>query len=453
MACASALPRPHLELRLLARIRVPLMVSFPRYSREIMVAGNWQDHIGTVVAGRYTLRTLVYAGRRQAEFLAVTPDQDERPVSVALMEPDPDEIDRELAAVNRARQLRHPNLLHVLDGGECPWDGAQMLFIVTEAVEGTLAEALAEVQAGPAALLDDLLPALEWLHGQGLVYRNLHQDTVVRAGGRWKLADLSRLHAIGQFEPCEEMERNTPPEAVSGWILPAGDIWGLGVLLRDALAREGRPMPTPFESIVRGCLEPDYRVRLSLQSIRSLREREPVTHEAPREEAAPRRSRALIAIVAVALILCGLAVALWSWHRASTPPVAPLARRSGPRIESEPARPAAPKESVPPPIKAKPAVPVEPVGRADYFGDDLEGHPTASGEVFSNQAMTAASREVALGTRLRVTNLRNGHSAIVRVNDRGVSRRGFIIRVTRRVAEQLDFVNAGSARVKLQVLK
>src|ERR1039457_7172593 len=50
-------PRPHLELRLLARIRVPLMVSFPRYSREIMVAGNWQDHIGTVVAGRYTLRT------------------------------------------------------------------------------------------------------------------------------------------------------------------------------------------------------------------------------------------------------------------------------------------------------------------------------------------------------------------------------------------------------------
>jgi rare lipoprotein A len=108
---------------------------------------------------------------------------------------------------------------------------------------------------------------------------------------------------------------------------------------------------------------------------------------------------------------------------------------------------------VPRPIKAKPAVPVEPVGRADYFGDDLEGHPTASGEVFSNQAMTAASQEVALGTRLRVTNLRNGHSAIVRVNDRGVSRRGFIIRVTRRVAEQLDFVNAGSARVKLQVLK
>lgn len=419
----------------------------------MLVAGNWQDHIGTVVAGRYTLRALVYAGRRQAEFLAVTPDEDERPVSVALIEPNPDEIGQELAAINRAKQLQHPNLLHVLDGGECPWDGAQMLFIVTEAVEGTLADAVAEVEAEPAALLDDLLPALEWLHGQGLVYRNLHQDTVVRAWGRWKLADLSRLHAIGQFEPCEENERNTPPEAAFGWVLPAWDIWGLGVLLRDALAREGRPMPAPFDSIVRGCLEPNYRIRLSLQSIRSLREREPATPEAAREEGTPRRWRVPIAIGALALVLCGLAVAWWSWHRVSAPPVAPLASRSVPRIESEPARPAAPKESAPSPVKAKPVVPVEPVGRADYFGDDLEGHPTASGEVFSNQAMTAASEAVALGTRLRVTNLRNGHSAVVRVNDRGVSRRGFIIRVTRRVAEQLDFVNAGSATVKLQVLK
>ena len=427
---------------------------FPRYSREIMLAGSWQNHIGTLVAGRYMLRTLVYAGRRQAEFLTVASDQDERPVSVVLMEPDPGEIDQELAAINRAKQVQHPNLLHVLDGGECSRDGNPMLFIVTEAAEGTLAEALAGGQAGePAALLEDLLAALEWLHGQGLVYRNLEQDTVVRAGGRWKLADLSRLHTIGQFEPCEEMGRNAPPEAAFGWILPAWDIWGLGVLLRDALAREGHPMPAPFDAIVRGCLEPDYRMRLSLQSIGSLREREPVAHEAPQEEAAPRRSRALIAIVAVAVILCGLAVALLSWHRASAPPVAPLASRRAPQIESEPALPAAPKESAPPQTKAKSAGPVEPVGRADYFGDNLEGHPTASGEIFSNQAMTAASQEVALGTRLRVTNLRNGRSVTVRVNDRGVSRRGFIIRVTRRVAEELGFVKAGSARVKLHVLK
>ena len=93
------------------------------------------------------------------------------------------------------------------------------------------------------------------------------------------------------------------------------------------------------------------------------------------------------------------------------------------------------------------------MGRADFFGDDLEGHLTASGEVFRNEGMTAASQDFALGTRLRVTNLKNGRSTVVRVNDRGVLRRGFIIRVTRRVAEQLDFINAGSARVKLEKIR
>jgi rare lipoprotein A len=370
------------------------------------------------------------------------------------MEPDPSEFDQELAAINRAKQLQHPNLLHVLDGGEYSLDGARMLLIVTEAAGGTLAEALAEgQQVEPAALLEDLVAALEWLHGQGLVYRNLEPDTVVRADGRWKLADLSRLHTIGQFEPCEEMERNAPPEAASGLILPAWDIWGLGVLLRDALTREGHPIPAPFDAIVRGCLEPDYRMRPSLQSIGRLREPEPVACEAPREEAAPRRQRPLIAIVAAAVILCGLAFAWWSWHGASAPRVAPVARPRAPRIESKPAPPAALKEAPPLPTKAKPAGPVDPVGRADYFGDDLEGHPTASGEIFSNKAMTAASREFALGTRLRVTNLKNGRSVTVRVNDRGVSRRGFVLRVTRRVAEELGFVKAGSARVKLHLIK
>lgn len=426
------------------------MIGSPRYSRKIMVTGNWQDHLGNVVAGRYTLRTLVYAGSGQAEFLANTPDRDEQPVSVALMEPDPDVDDGELAAINRAKQLQHPNLLHILDGGECSRDGVEMLFIVTEAAEGTLADSLANAKADPAALLDDLLSALEWLHGQGLVYRNLHPDTVVRAAGRWKLADLSRLHAIGQFEPGQAMEQNAPPEATSGLILPAWDVFALGVLLRDVLAREGRPIPSPFDAIVRGCLDPDYRTRLSVKGIRSLREQQPVPAGISRPEAAPRRSRALIAAALFAVIVCGLVVAWWSRNHAHTPAVAPVASPPALRTESEPV---APPKTAPSQIEAKPAAPVEPVGRADFLGDDLEGHPTASGEIFSNQAMTASSRDFALGTRLRVTNLKNGRSATVRVNDRGVMRPGFIIRVTRRVAEQLDFVNAGSAKVKLQVVK
>jgi len=92
-------------------------------------------------------------------------------------------------------------------------------------------------------------------------------------------------------------------------------------------------------------------------------------------------------------------------------------------------------------------------GKADYFGDDLQGHRTASGEPFDNQALTAATPHYKLGTRLRVTNVTNGRSVTVRVNDRGSLRPGYVVRVTRKAAQDLDFLRAGSARVKIQVLK
>jgi len=67
--------------------------------------------------------------------------------------------------------------------------------------------------------------------------------------------------------------------------------------------------------------------------------------------------------------------------------------------------------------------------------------------------MTAASLHFPLGTRLRVTDLNNGRAVTVRVNDRGPSRPGFVITMTRRAAEELGFVRAGSARVKVEPVK
>ena len=437
---------------------------------------TWQDLIGTQVAGQYTLRTLLYAGSHQSEFLATASDAGEKPVSVALVEPEPGEAEQELAAIARATQLRHPNLLHILDGGECVLEGAPMLFIVTEAAERTLAAALAAgPMPAPVTLLEDILTALEWLHAQGLVYRNLDPDTVIRAGGRWKLADLSQLHAAGEFGPLHAAGRTVPPEAAAGSVLPAWDVWALGVLLHDvfaAIAGERCALPAPFDAIVRGCLEPDPGRRLSLPDIRkmlnadpapisefrslSLSEVQPIP-EAQYDTPGRSHSRALIGIAAAVVILGLLAFAFLRRERnAAQPPAArPVSHPAATPVQ--PAVPAAAPLSAsapaPPQAKPTPAAPAQRIGRADYFADDLQGHPTASGETFSNQAMTAAHRQFAIGTRLRVTNLQNGRHVIVRVNDRGPRRRGFIISVTRRAAEQLGFVKAGSARVKLEVVK
>lgn len=96
----------------------------------------------------------------------------------------------------------------------------------------------------------------------------------------------------------------------------------------------------------------------------------------------------------------------------------------------------------------------EPVGsgEASYYGSELEGNPTASGERFDPEGLTAAHRTLPLGSRLRVTNPSNGESVIVRVNDRGPFARHRVVDVSERAARELGILRAGTARVELELL-
>lgn len=92
------------------------------------------------------------------------------------------------------------------------------------------------------------------------------------------------------------------------------------------------------------------------------------------------------------------------------------------------------------------------VGLASWYGPQFHGRRTASGERFDMNANTAAHRTLPMGTQARITNLHNGKSAIVRINDRGPFGRGRIIDVSRGVAQRLGFRGRGTARVKVEVL-
>ena len=91
-------------------------------------------------------------------------------------------------------------------------------------------------------------------------------------------------------------------------------------------------------------------------------------------------------------------------------------------------------------------------GLASYYADKYQGHKTASGERFDTARLTAAHRTLPFGTRVRVTNLDNGRSVVVRVNDRGPFVSGRVIDLSPAAAKQLDMLRAGVARVKLEVL-
>ena len=91
-------------------------------------------------------------------------------------------------------------------------------------------------------------------------------------------------------------------------------------------------------------------------------------------------------------------------------------------------------------------------GIASYYGGKFHGKRTASGEVFNKNAMTAAHRSLPFGTKVKVTNLRNGRTVLVRVNDRGPHVRGRIIDLSQAAAKKIGLSHAGTARVKLEVL-
>ncbi|MBO8449759.1 MAG: septal ring lytic transglycosylase RlpA family protein, partial [Spirochaetes bacterium] len=89
---------------------------------------------------------------------------------------------------------------------------------------------------------------------------------------------------------------------------------------------------------------------------------------------------------------------------------------------------------------------------ASYYGEAFQGRPTSSGEIFDMYAMTAAHKTLPFGTMLEVTNLENGNSVVVRVNDRGPFVADREIDLSQGAAEKLGMITAGVARVSISIL-
>ena len=92
------------------------------------------------------------------------------------------------------------------------------------------------------------------------------------------------------------------------------------------------------------------------------------------------------------------------------------------------------------------------VGVASWYGGKFHGRKTANGETYDQNRMTAAHRTLPFGTRVEVTNLRNGRSVVVRINDRGPFIKGRIIDVSRRAAGKLGFRNQGITKVRVRAI-
>lgn len=447
-----------------------------------MAADTWEELIGTVVEGRYRLRSLTYSGRDQAEYLADTAESQTRgeALTVTLIAAAPDEIDELRSQLLIASRLQHPNMVRIHSAGESAVEGRFMLYLASETPDQTLADTLA---SGPLpkdavrGLASHIIGALGFLHDEGLVYRSLDPQTTVRVNGRWKLADYGQVAPSG--EPAPELQSRPspywPPEAKTGPVTAAWDIWAFGILLRHALTGQvskTRRLPRPFDDIVDGCLHTQPERRLTAQQIRRMLEppsaEEPaVSSVAPREMSAPSlpvsarshvslrpvagmwKSLRVLALIALACLVLVLPFS--------------LRKKSPPSAENKPATPPA-AQVAKPPVVSVPAVKEAPpasaalkeqankagIAKADYISKKMNGRRTATGERFDSNGLTASTRAYPLGTRIRVTNLKNSKSVVVRVNDRG--RRSRAVGLTERAAKELGISPAGNTEVLLEVV-
>jgi rare lipoprotein A len=130
--------------------------------------------------------------------------------------------------------------------------------------------------------------------------------------------------------------------------------------------------------------------------------------------------------------------------------IASLGAAQGPNISEAKPAPVSSKQ-IEPAVRKQASKPYQ-VGTASWYGEFFEGKTTASGEPYEMYDMTAASLTIPLGTYVKVTNLHNGRSVVVKVNDRGPVVPGRIIDLSYSAAAALDFTHRGLSRVRLDLV-
>ena len=149
-----------------------------------------------------------------------------------------------------------------------------------------------------------------------------------------------------------------------------------------------------------------------------------------------------VAALALSLILSGCAT--------SRPPSPPPQPEAKPEIKPE-AKPEA-KPGTKPEARPEPSPSGEQTGEASWYGEPHNGRTTASGETYDMHQLTAAHRTLPLGTRVLVTNLKNGRAVEVRINDRGPTVDGRIIDLSFAAAKELGAVPSGTIPVRIRVI-
>jgi TonB family protein len=204
---------------------------------EIETLRKWENQ---TINGIFPLRRFLGRSNHSVVFLTESAAQKLPKAAIKLLPADAALAEGKLAQWRRAADLPHPNLLRIFDMGRCKLGGHPFLYLVMEYAEQTLAQILPKRGLTPEEvreLLNPTLDVLGFLHGRSMVHGQLKPPNFLVVNDQLKLASDTIRAAGAAATSIAKPSVFDPPEARNGVISAAGDIWGLGVTVTEALTQ------------------------------------------------------------------------------------------------------------------------------------------------------------------------------------------------------------------------
>lgn len=396
------------------------------------------DWVGRVVDGRFPLLEWLGSSEKAGVFRTELAQPQSRRAAIRLLPVDGENPEDRLGDWASAARLSHPHLMRIFESGRTQVGGVDLLYVVTEYAEESLAQVIPErpLSTGEArAMLVPILDALAYLHGQGLVHGHLKPSNVAVVDDRIKLPVESVRPVTRPGRRSTGLEPYDAPEVASGAVSPAGDVWSMGITLVEALtqtlpewnrsSKSDPPVPPeipePFNGIARACLRCEPASRSNVRQIMELLSgrrsvEEPGDKIQPKAAAeiadrAPKTSARKGMIVAAMVVMIALIAFLLLRSRPPRPAQGPsppsetsaAPAQAAPATESAPAQ-EPPSTTAAPPAASAPAT-VPPPASPPVAQSPAPGGASAKGEVAQRvmpDVAASASRTIRGKVEVRV---------------------------------------------------
>jgi TonB family protein len=283
---------------------------------------GWKQWEGRVINEEFPLLRYLGGSERSAVFLSKRANGESQEVAVKLILANAENPELQLSWWELAAKLSHPHLLRLFRMGRCQMDGSDVLYVVTEYAEESLAQILPYRALTPAEaqdMLRSVVDALNYIHGKGFVHGHINPSNIMAVGDQIKISS-DGLCGTGESMRvlCKPGAYIAPEIAAGGNMSPPSDVWSLGMTVVEALTQHppapeqtGQSdvvlpdtLPEPFFDIASHCLKREPQRRWTIADI-TRRLQQPASAPEPEATAIPQPGfgKWAYAVAALAVVL------------------------------------------------------------------------------------------------------------------------------------------------------